>query len=433
MKIRPFSHDVVSVKFDYRRSPFRCFGPFFPTLEGNVSILIKEDIEKITSIRYGVCGQIDGSYWHVYNDPGAINPLGNNEMDDIQTDSHVVFDIGKDLPIKCGADGASFAKDQALSADFLFTLPWDQIYLPSTTSAGIHVAGQGNITVSYKLYVRVTHPTSLGNAKTSEYTEFFPYQADSMYLIDNPSQREDFSASDVFKGKLTAKVVGSDGKLVASPMLNAYTHTRKLRSLFDKKYSKSQYGKHVKDIPITVAFETPIGFNLLQSFSSQVVLKFQVHLPNGLEPEYSYKGESTGLGVFELLQLKVLNYYRMNLSVQSFPFMREGSFVLSEIAFKNGQRLFDIADFIYDKEHDVYELRVPLTDIDSSRGHTFLEGLNQPVVMNGQCDPYFSANSSLGFVVKLGNNSKEDHHTMPLYIYTKANFMVGEPAAPPEY
>ncbi|VEU24390.1 DEKNAAC105642 [Brettanomyces naardenensis] len=442
MGLLGFSRSDIDVKFCYDVPPYRCFGPFCPVISGTIELKLLKDIKKVVNVRVGLRGTVLASYVSVVK----VGEFGSNRNSRTERntlrESIILFDDERDFAMEDDPSMASiggnlkagtFVRDR-----FGFQFPVSSVYLPSScTNIGILDDNQGTVNVSYELYLSLSHmDTFLRNLSTVTWQETIPYQGSCKYQIPEPVSFKTYNISNVFRKKVKDFVYDKELKiLVPSSMQKAHRHTRLVRSVFDGRYRRDAYSQSAKDVEISCIFSVASGIDVLEPLYRSLRLKLQVKLDSGLEPDFCFNGQSTGLGRFELEEISMIEHYDVRMTVQGHSYVAHGQIPLLLFRYTPSQVEFDIKDFTYNKVQDVWEYDIPLHDPKVGSSAPILHHFPIPAMMCGNVEDIFQCSTTPLLKVKLGNASSYDKRCKTYEVHAQSVCFLGDSMSslPPPY
>lgn len=432
-KLLTMNNSYVKVVFNYEPSPYRCFGPFYPVIAGQVKVSVERDLKHVLGIKLGFQGEADGYFNEVQEQPSFDIINSTIVVRNPIMDSKMLFDYNKDL----STTGGLISKGTVFNEAFEYRFPWESIYLPSScANVGGMLDNQGSVAVVYRLYVKIKYENPL-TKRTEEviWPELVPYQGKPMTSVGGLIGMKDYVITNRFKSKVKSFVYDEKNKmLIPSPINSSHRHTRLIRSIFDGNYRKDNYDELTEDVDVSCVFSIPNAIDILGSFDHTVAMTFRIATRDNKSTDFSFNGQSTGLGKFNVRELSLIDYYQIDINVQGHKYSTQNRLPLMLLRFKPGSLGFDAKDFVYNKENGYWEGTVSLNEFPRATTSPMIQYFSTPALVYGRIEGLFSCKTTVMYELQLvdgSGKSKSNGRTFTALAESTLYFTNNDP--PPQY
>ncbi|VUG17699.1 DEBR0S2_14180g1_1 [Brettanomyces bruxellensis] len=430
----------LEVSFNFESSPYRCFGPFYPDVTGSLNVRVMKDVHNVTGIKYGFKGTVDGYFFEATEvSAGDFLNTQTTQRHTI-TDTYKLFEQQQDLNADPGAQNAVIGglvkKGTVMNQSFHYHFPFETTYLPSSCSnIGGTGDNQASIAVVYSVYVQIQYQGPNGSSyQQLEWPSLLAYQGAPETKIDGPIGMKNYVISNKFKSKVKDFVYDRSKKmLVPSPIQKSHRYTKRILGLWNENYRKGVYDQLAQDVEISCVFSVPNAINILGPFTNAVGLKFRVDTDGELGTDFAFNGQSTGLGKFNVNELKLSDFYQVDMNVCGKAYTTQNMQPLMALRFKEGSLSFDVKDFQFNKEAGVYEINLSLSDFQRATTSPMLCYFAQPAMVYGRVGNIFLCRSSAVFDMTLSNACKHDKKSKVFTARSESIFYLRDGGAPPPY
>ncbi|GMG40537.1 unnamed protein product [Ambrosiozyma monospora] len=351
----------------------KIFTKNYNKIKGKIELTVLEKIRGVVSIDVGFRGLCIVKYtitrqknkkFKGDDDKLEKTKSKDKEVTELFSEKHPIFESFK----------TSEQNTQTLPAGKSFTVPlsfeFKDAKLPSSCEkfgTGYADKSKGYTTISYQIFIRVNYISDVfKKLPFFESVVHLDYQGCSNVPF-TPSPPGTIPTEQTFQSKRKILIPDeSSGILVPNPVASAHRNSRFFRSFFDDNLKKENANKYFSDVKLYIALTVPQVFNLMSSLAAlPVTIEFpDVHDLNKLEPDFTYKGESTYLGLFEIteISIKLTHVLEMRCKKKRYTCTRQTSLLSRELA-KNNRPKFDVADLEYDKLREVFYYSTSLGEI----------------------------------------------------------------------
>lgn len=433
-------HQDLDVSFNFEASPYRCFGPFYPNVSGTVSVKVLKNVHNVTAIKLGFKGVVEG-YFFDAKEVSAGDFL-NTQTTERHTiaDTFRLFEQQQDLNPESNAQntvvGGLIKKGTVMHQTFRYHFPVESTFLPTSCSnVGGTGDNQASIAVVYSVYVQVCYQSPNGATyQQMEWPSLLAYQGAPETRVEGPIGMKGYAITNKFKSKVKDFVYDRSKKmLVPSPIEKSHRYIKRIIGLWNENYRKGVYDQLAQDVEISCVFSIPNAINLLGPFANTVGLRFRVYADGDLGTDYAFNGQSTGLGKFDVVELKLSDFYQVDMNISGRSYTTQRIQPLIALQFKQGSLSFDVKDFKLNEESGAYEIALSLSDFQRATTSPMLSYFTQPAMVYGHVGSIFQCKSSAIFDMILSNACKNDKKRKTFTARSESIFYLQEGGAPPPY
>lgn len=381
-------------------------------VSGKIKLSFKKGI-KLYSIEYGLKGIAECS----------SNVTRYSRRRQFITETSDIFVISKDLLSESSSNVQleessglwTVKQGESITADVHVEFPIDASFLPSSCSDfGTYWIDTALITVKYYLYVTVSKHRSVRKSASTEKFSFpliFQGGNSEPLAID---RRYFYTQQKIFDKVKQLAFDESLKALVPTGLKNSHGKTRFIRQLWDSNYQLKNYNSVAKSIPVKVKMEMKSSIHLNEPFFKQILTVISFDLSNFENGPHSndflFNGQSTKLGLFSILSLKVFLRSKVRIVVRG----NINEIVIEEpihiFDYKKSPIEFDLKDLKYDTSKKVCKFNVPIASLETClNGDLSLHDIiGKNTVMCNSSSNYFICSSFCDFEWEFGNGTKRE-------------------------
>ncbi|GME77350.1 unnamed protein product [Ambrosiozyma monospora] len=386
------------VKSDFKieyPNPQEMFSQDDTHVTGKMKLEIIHHLNRVLSIDIGFRGYYLTRYTEQVDTNSSVT---YEETTDLFDESRRIFEP-KEQKNK-SSKGCTLPAGESFDMSFAYEFPSDQNLPSSCYRLGKEGSERGNVSVCYEVYTCFSYiPSILGKKKKTYYSSNLKYQG--CCDVEHWESTHMSQSSLSFPGKLKIMIPDEEqGVLVKNYMKGAHVHSRLLRSVFDDNYKKGNIDQFAKKSEINVKLSIPQPlylYSTLDAFS----ITFELPLNTSLEPDYTYKGQSTKLGFFRVtfMWLKLIQDVKIYCKDYSYKTVKKSPLLqLSDLNVD-----LDVANFKFDEANNTYFHTTTLGKLVGDSISCIISKTDDPIVGDFDVHKVFTNKNTLSLNMEISD------------------------------